>query len=183
MGFASLNGRLPEVDVKVPVYVCQDCYNFEHTNNTTINSLLMHSTERTKVAINICQLRQPEQPRGQTCHKGYKLLASTQHHHVSSPSSLGSYKDLVAPVSTPPPFNRYMTITSRSKICEEATPKPTNSNVCDKQRIPEICECEKFVDLLMHFRYNSCVILSEVIFCLMRIIITSVITGICGNIS
>lgn len=54
MGFASLNGRLAEVDVKVPVYVCQDCYNFEHSNNTTINSLLMHSTERTKVAINIC---------------------------------------------------------------------------------------------------------------------------------
>lgn len=54
MGFASLNGRLAEVDVKVREYVCQDCYNFEHTNNTTINSLLMHSTERTKVAINIC---------------------------------------------------------------------------------------------------------------------------------
>lgn len=99
---------------------------------------------------------------------------------MSSPSTLGSYKDLAASVSTP--LTRSMAIT-RSKICEEATPKPTKSNVCDKQSIPEICECEKFVDLLMHFRYNSYVILSEVIFCLMRIIITSVITGICGNIS
>lgn len=178
MGFASLNGRLAEVDVKVREYVCQDCYNFEHTNNTTINSLLMHSTERTKVAINICQLRQPEQPRGHTATKviNCQLLHNTIMCRLLQLQ--GAIRIQLLPFLHPLPLQPVYDN-------EEATPKPTNSNVCvcDKQRIPEICECEKFVDLLMHFRYNSCVILSEVIFCLMRIIITSVITGICGNIS
>lgn len=178
MGFASLNGRLAEVDVKVPVYVCQDCYNFEHTNNTTINSLLMHSTERTKVAINICQLRQPEQPRGHTAAK----VINCQLLHNTIMCRLLQLQGAIRIQLLPflhPPFNRYMTM-KKQHLSQQTV---TCVCVCDKQRIPEICECEKFVDLLMHFRYNSCVILSEVIFCLMRIIITSVITGICGNIS